>query len=310
MSARAFPFLLKILLWAIGIALALLLVGAAWVLWRVYSFDTETLPERHGQVDARLYAPAGPPRPLLVGLGGAEGGNSWTRDHWQQQRDRFQQQGYALLALGYFGQPNTPQDLDRIALEGVQEAIREAQGDPAVNGDCVILMGGSKGAELALLLAAHDPDIDAVVAMAPGDTVFPAHTDAMTTSSWSYRGEPLPFAPIPWSATPDLIGGNLHAVMERTLAGETAAAAAIPVERIAGPILLVAAQDDEMWPSVRMSRRMVERLEGAGSSYPKELVVVEGGHEAVVDHFDRVEAFLQEHVATQAGCRPVSVAES
>ena len=119
----------------------------------------------------------------------------------------------------------------------------------------------------------------------------------------------MPFAPIPWSATPDLITGDLHGVMERTLAGETADAAAIPVERIAGPILLVAAQDDEMWPSVRMSRRMLDRLERAGFPHANELHVVDGGHEAVVDHFDRVEAFLQQHVAPQAGCRPVRVAE-
>ncbi|MFC0679351.1 alpha/beta hydrolase family protein [Lysobacter korlensis] len=308
MTARAFPSLLKILLWSIGGALVLLLAGAAWVVWRVYSFDTSTLPARHGQVDARLYAPPGPPRPLLVGLGGAEGGNSWTREYWQPQRDRFQQQGYALLALGYFGLPNTPRDLDRIALEGVQKAIREAQADPAVDGDCVILMGGSKGAELALALAAHDPTIDAVVAMAPGDTIFPAHTDAMNTSSWSYRGQPLPFAPIPWSATPDLIGGNIHAVMERALANDAAAAAAIPVERIAGPILLVAARDDEMWPSVRMSRRMVDRLERAGFAHASELLVVDGGHVAVAKHFDRVEDFLEQHVAPRAGCRPVRAA--
>ncbi|GAB2514777.1 alpha/beta hydrolase family protein [Lysobacter humi (ex Lee et al. 2017)] len=305
MTARAFPAVLKILLWFVGIALALLLAGAAWLAWRVYSFDTQTPPARHGQVDARLYAPPGPPRPLIVGLGGAEGGNSWARDRWRAQRDRFQTQGYAFLALGYFGLPNTPQNLDRIALEGVQAAIRDAQSDPSVNSDCMILMGGSKGAELALVLAAHDPGIDAVVAMAPGDTVFAAHTDAMNTSSWSYRGKPVPFAPIPWAATPDLIGGDIHAVMDRTLAGEAAAGAAIPVERIGGPILLAAAREDEMWPSVRMSRRMLQRLDGAGFRHAHELLVVDGGHESVAGHFDRIESFLRAHVATRPGCAPV-----
>lgn len=308
MAARVLPAVLKIFLWILGIVLALVVAGAAWVGWRVYSFDTKTLPERHGQVDAKLYAPPGPARPLIVGFGGAEGGNSWTRDFWRPQRERFQQQGYAFLATGYFGLPNTPQSLDRIALEGVQAAIRKAQSDPAVNDECVILMGGSKGAELALVLAAHDPSVDAVIAMAPGDTVFAAHTDAMNTSSWSHRGRPLPFAPVPWSATPDLIGGNIHAVMERTLAGEAATSAAIPVERIAAPILLVAARDDEMWPSVRMSRRLIARLDRAGFPHAHELLVVEGGHEAVVKHFDQVEAFLRKRISSQQGCAPVPVA--
>ena len=145
MATRTLSLLLKCSAWLLGIALMLLLAGVAWIAWVVNSFDTQTLPERHGQVDARLYAPPGPARPLLVGLGGAEGGNSWTRDQWQAQRGRFQQQGYALLALGYFGMPNTPEHLDRIALVGVHDAIRQAQANPGVNEQCVILLGGSKG---------------------------------------------------------------------------------------------------------------------------------------------------------------------
>lgn len=308
MAARALPLLLKLFAWLLGIVLVLLLAGVAWTVWVVHSFDTETLPDRYGQVDAQLYATPGAARPLLVGLGGAEGGNSWTRDHWRAQRERFQQQGYAFLALGYFGLPNTPEDLDRIALEGVHEAIRAAQANPAVGEECVILLGGSKGAELALALASRYPDIDAVVALAPGDTVFPAHTEAMNTSSWAHEGEPLPFALMPWSATPDLIAGNIHAVMERVLAGETAAAAAIAAERIAGPILLVAATGDEMWPSVRMSRRLMQRLDRAGFAHAHELLVVEGDHESVVDHFDRVEGFLQRQVAPRPGCTPFAPA--
>ena len=307
MTARALPLLLKLGAWVLGIALVLLLAGIAWIAWTVHSFDTEALPERHGQVDAQLYAPPGPARPLLVGLGGAEGGNSWTRDHWQAQRARFQQQGYAFLAVGYFGLPNTPEKLDRIALEGVHDAIRQAQANPGVNGQCVILLGGSKGAELALVLASRYPDIDAVVALAPGDTVFPAHTDAMNTSSWSHQDDPLPFAAIPWLATWDLILGNIHGVMEQALADQTADAAAIEVERIGGPILLVAATGDQMWPSVRMSRRLVQRLDRAGFAHGHELLVVEGDHESVTDHIDRVEAFLQQQVARRPGCETASL---
>ncbi len=304
MSRPFLPLFLKITVWLIGAAVVLVFAGAAWIAWGVYSFDTETLPERHGQVDAILHAPPGPPRPLIVGLGGAEGGNSWTRKHWQSQRERFEQQGYAFLALGYFGLPNTPEHLDRIALEGVYDAIGQAQANPAVNAQCVIVLGGSKDAELALVLASRYPDIDAVVALAPGDTVFPGHTRAMTTSSWSHHGQQLPFAPIPWPATLDLIRGDIHAVMESTLAGGQAGAAAIPAERIGGPILLVAATGDEMWPSVHMSRRLMERLDRANFPHGHELVVVEGGHTSVTQHFTAIEYFLADKVALRPGCKP------
>jgi pimeloyl-ACP methyl ester carboxylesterase len=308
MPARALRIALKFSLWTAVAILLLGLLAAVYVVYLVYSFDTETLPERHGQVDSQLYAPAGPARPLLVGLGGAEGGNSWARDRWTAQRERFAEQGYAFLALGYFGLPNTPEKLDRIALDGVHRAILQAQADPAVSDQCVILIGGSKGAELALAMAAHYPDISAVVALAPGDTVFPAHTDAMNTSSWSIDAQPLPFAPIPWSATLDLISGNLLAVMDRALAAEQASAALIPAERSNGPIQLIAASDDEMWPSLWMAERLRQRLHDADFAHGVELVEVSGGHEAVIDHFDRVEAFLQRVGAEKPECRARNVA--
>lgn len=305
MAMRALRIALKLSLWTAAAVLLLGLLASLYVVYLVYSFDTRTLPERHAQTDSQLYAPTGPARPLLVGLGGAEGGNAWTGQRWAAQRDRFADQGYAFLALGYFGSPNTPAQLDRIALDGVHRAILQAQADPAVSDQCVILIGGSKGAEMALTLAAYYPDIDAVVALAPSDTVFPAHTEAMTTSSWSIDGQPLPFAPIPWSATLDLIAGNLLAVMDSALAGADAAAGLIPAERINGPIQLIAASDDEMWPSLRMARRMQQRLREAGFAHEVELVEVSGGHVAVVDHFERVEAFLQRVGAIRPACEPV-----
>jgi uncharacterized protein len=302
MPTRPLRLLMKITLWTTGCVLALLALGIGYSLYVVYSFDTETLPARHAQVDTRLYAEGAGAKPLIVGLGGAEGGNSWTRKFWQAQRERFAQQGYAFLALGYFGLPNTPEKLDRIALDGVHAAILEAQRDPQVNSECVILLGGSKGAELALALASHYPDIDAVIALAPADTVFPAHTDAMTTSSWSKDGQPLPFAPVTWSATFDFLKGDLLAVMQRILDGEEAAAARIEVERIKGPILLLAADQDEMWPTLAMSKRILERLDAQGFAHSRELVEVKGGHSEVTRHFDQVERFLREVVAKQPGC--------
>lgn len=302
MPTRLPSLLLKMSLWALGSLLALVALAALYVPYSVYSFDTETLPARHGQVDAQLFARDGSAQPLIVGLGGAEGGNSWARDFWKPQRERFQDQGYALLALGYFGLPNTPAALDRIALDGVHAAIKQAQRDPRVSSECVILLGGSKGAELALAMAAHYPDIDAVIALAPSDTVFPAHTDAMTTSSWSKDGQPLPFAPMPWSATLDLLGGNIHAVMQRVLAQPEAEAARIPVERMQAALLLVAADSDEMWPSVWMAKRLVHGLDEAGSTLPRTLIEIEGDHAAVTRQFDQVEAFLQAQMNSRPGC--------
>jgi pimeloyl-ACP methyl ester carboxylesterase len=300
----------KTLTWTVGTVALLLALVVGYTLWVVYSFDTETLPAHYGQVDTELYVPEQGAARLIVGLGGAEGGNAWTSDRWSAQRNRFLEQGYAFLAVGYFGAPNTPKQLDRIALEGVHAAILKAQADARIGDDCVTVLGGSKGAELALSLAAHFPDIDAVVALAPGDTVFPAHTDAMTTSSWALDGKPLPFAPMPWSATWDLISGNLLGVMERTLAEDSSAAAAIPAERIRGPILLVSGKRDEMWPATKMSERLIARLDRHDFAYAHEHLAVDGGHTAVTDHFAEVEGFLARELAQLPACSAPTTATS
>ena len=282
--------------WTLGIVAVLALSLGAWMWWVVARFDTETLPARHGGVDVALFAREGGKRPLLVGVGGSEGGNPWASERWKEQRERFLEQGYGLLALGYFGTPNSPEHLDRISLDGVHAAIMEAARDPRVDGRCIAVIGGSRGAELALLLASHYPEIRAVVAIVPGSAVFPALTDAMTTPGFSLRNQPLPFVPMTWAATPHLFTGDLRAAFE-TLMRDTAAMqrAAIRVERINGPVQFVSAAKDEMWPSREMADAMMRRLQAHGFRHHAEHLVVAGGHAEPLDEFPKMEAFLDTH---------------
>ncbi len=286
----------RIFRWTLGIVAVLALSLGAWMWWVVARFDTETLPARHGGVDVALFAREGGKRPLLVGLGGSEGGNPWASPRWNEQRTRFLDQGYAVLALGYFGTPNSPQHLDRISLDGVHAAIMAAARDPRVDGRCIAVIGGSRGGELALLLASHFPEIRAVVAIVPGSAVFPALTDAMTTAGFSLHDQPLPYVPMTWGATPDLLVGNLRGAFETLMRDEAAMArAAIPVERIAGPVLFVSASRDEAWPSREMSDAMMRRLQAHRFRHHAEHLVVAGGHAEPLDEFPKMEAFLDTH---------------
>src|SRR5690606_37367348 len=167
---------IKTLKWASFGVLTLRLLGVAAYFYAVVSFDTDTLPEKYGQVGKVLYAGEQGSQPLIVGLGGAEGGNTWVRPRFKPIRDGFLEEGYAFLALAYFGGRDTPSELDRISIEGVYAAIMEAASDPRINENCIAVIGGSKGAELALLLASRYPQIKAVVGVVPGHAVFPAHT--------------------------------------------------------------------------------------------------------------------------------------
>jgi pimeloyl-ACP methyl ester carboxylesterase len=298
MTTRKAGRFVRVLTWLFAIIVVLVLMLFAWIKWTVAHSDTHTLPARHGLVAVELYAPAGAPRPLLVGLGGSEGGNAWTRAMWKPQRDRFLDQGYALLAVGYFGTPHSPEHLDRISLDGIHAAILKAARDPRVDGRCIGLIGGSRGGELALLLASHYPDIHGVVALVPGSAVFPALTHAMNTPGFSLHDQPLPFVPVPWSAVPNLLVHDLRGAFDKMVANTAAMdAAAIPVERIDGPVLFVSASRDEFWPSRDMSDAMVARMKARGFGHPGEHLVVEGGHTEPLDEFTRIEAFLRENFA-------------
>lgn len=289
--------LIRVLAWGLAGLAGLCLLALGWVLYLTYSFDTETPPERQGQFDLALHAQPEPGRPLIVTLGGAEGGNMWEHPRWDAQRQRFLDLGFNLLTVAYFGTPTTPATLDRIDLGALMAKVRAEMARPEVASRCLVLLGGSKGAEMSLAMAAHFADIDAVVAMSPADTMFPAHTEAMTTGSWSLDGQPLPFAPFPWSAVPDLVKGDIGAAMRQILAQPEAAAARIPTERSQARMLLIASEADEMWPALTMARR-IEAL------HPErvDLLAVPGDHRAVVEHMDAVEAFLRELLFAPGRC--------
>lgn len=300
----------RALRWGLAAIASLLLLLAAYAWYVVASFDTKTLPARYGMVDARLFAgPEGSvtKRPLIVGLGGAEGGNAWANARWKSQRDRFIEQGYAVLAVGYFGLPNTPEKLDRIALEGIHAAVLKAALDPRINASCIAVIGGSRGGELALLLGRYFDDISTVVALVPGSAVFPSLTEAMVTPGFALNRQPLPFVPMPWSATPELITGNLRGAFEKMMANASAMqTAAIAVEHINGPVLLVSATQDEFWPSKEMSDAMMARLAQQGFKHVHEHWPVVGGHSEPLDEFPRIEQFLDQHFAPEranGGCR-------
>jgi dienelactone hydrolase len=302
---------MKLLKWSL---IAIVALVAGWTVWTIESVDVDVMPDNLGQVDARFFAgaPSAAPKPLLVAFGGAEGGNLWASERWAAERQAFLDEGYAMLAVGYFGAPGLPEHLDRIALEGIHDAIRAASARSEVDGRCVALVGASKGGELALLLASRYPDIDAVAAIVPGKAVFVGHTPAFTTSSFSHHGEQVPFVPLPWSATGALIAGDKRRVFELMVADtEAMARAAIPVEAINGPVFLLSATRDEFWDSSGMSDAMIERLDAKGFAYPREHLAIEGGHTEPTRHLDAVRGFLARHFKPRLaeGCSaPASLA--
>jgi pimeloyl-ACP methyl ester carboxylesterase len=187
--------------------------------------------------------------------------------------------------------------LDRIPLDGAMEVILETTKNPMIDSDCIILIGGSKEAELSLALASYYTQIKAVIAVVPGSAIFAAHTLAQSTPSFTLSGEHLPFVSVPLSARPALLQRDLIATWIEMLKNQkTVDNASIAVEKINGPLLFLSAMKDEMWPSTEMSEVMMDRLQSKQFPHYFEHVAIDGNHASPLERFDSVENFLEERV--------------
>ncbi|MBV6878551.1 acyl-CoA thioester hydrolase/BAAT C-terminal domain-containing protein [Epilithonimonas ginsengisoli] len=246
--------------------------------------------------ESLLYLGESENQPLVIGLGGSEGGNAWASDHWKTTREEFLRKGYAFLAIGYFGSKGTPAILDKIAIEDVHNAILAATQNKKINRSKIAIVGGSRGADLALLLGSYYPEISCIVAIVPSHVVFPGHTDHFTSSCWTYQNQQLPFVPVNEESIPFLMKNDLRGGFEAMLHDQTAEdKALIKVENINGSILLLSATKDEIIPSTPMSEKIINRLKEKKFKHKAEHIQIDGSHAEPLKHFDKVFSFLDEN---------------
>jgi pimeloyl-ACP methyl ester carboxylesterase len=208
------------------------------------------------------------PFPGVLALGGSDGG---TPEYFL---NLLVPEGFACLGLTYWGTSDTPSALADIPLERIERGLRWLIGhvDVAPTGGRVAVVGASKGAELALLVAATFPDlVGPVVAYTPSSVVWVGLDFTLppgtTRSSWAHRNEPVPYVRFPADVGPAWSerGMSMLPICERGLDDERAVEqAAIAVERATGPLLLVSGGDDRVWAAGRMSRMIVDRMSKHG----------------------------------------------
>jgi pimeloyl-ACP methyl ester carboxylesterase len=233
-----------------------------------------------------FHAPSAGPQKALVLLGGSDGGRYWS--YQPAFIHDLIDQGFCVLSLPYFATGNLPANLRGIPLEYFSKAfnwlsLQKGQVKPNEYG----LVGVSRGAELALLLAGRHPEVKAVVAIAPSSVVFPGPPTGIFDifggqhSAWSEKGKELPFVPIPynWSTLSGMISGHRTRMFEKALLStERVKTAAIPVEKIQGAVLLVSYTHDQVWPSTFMSGQIMNRLHKYNFRFHYEHKAYVGGH--------------------------------
>ena len=189
-------------------------------------------------------------------------------------------QGATALTIRWFGGPGQQPSPFEVPVETFTAALDRL----APDADRLAVVGSSFGAEAALLTASLDPRVDAVVALAPSSVVWAGVDEqGRQTSHWTWGARPVPFAPFDDSWSADTDPPSYRRLYEQSLRrhAEEAAAAAIPVERIDGDVVLVAGEDDQVWPAADFARAIAARR----TSHGRTTVVVThpgAGHRVVL----------------------------
>lgn len=249
------------------------------VRWLVSPGVTRSEITSHGLI-ATCYLPKNKTNnPGLIIVGGSKGGIDWAR----RMAGLLASHGYAALALAYFGMEGLPQQLEEIPLEYFERAVKTFKEQPLVDGSKLAVMGISKGGELALLMGASFSDVNTVIAIVPSHVVWQSvyPPDWPQTSSWSRDGRPLPFVRYGPFETIQRTG-SLVELYRTGLKDKTAVAiSSIQVEQTQGPILLISAKEDHMWPSSTMSDAVMSRLKKTKYKFPYKHLAYEGAGHAI-----------------------------
>lgn len=194
-------------------------------------------------------------------------------------------QGYHVLLIAYEGEDTLPEGMREIPVEVVGAAARLIRGEAGLSRLGIVSV--SVGTQLALsALARGEADADCAVAIAPSAVVWQALPGGgggapPRASALSHRGEPVPWLSLHGERVlPEMVK---HAVVNRfarhprpsalhMLAAyepslknpEAVERAEIDVASIACPLMLLAGEEDAMWPAAEMVERMTARRREAG----------------------------------------------
>ena len=244
-----------------------------------------------------LFLPPGPgPHPAVMVVSGGGGGINEFRGAILASH------GYAALALGHFAVGGRPRGLVNITLEYFETAISWMRAQTWFRSRLLAVWGASRGGELALLLGATFPEINAVAAWVPSGVVF----WALASPSPATRARERPGRPA---------AGRCHYLQENNTSGDpppehppglavaytpfyrsqlrdtrAVERATIPVEKIRGPVQLVSGVDDQMWPSSDLADIALRRLETHRHPFPfRHLKYPAAGHSILVPYWPLTE---------------------
>jgi dienelactone hydrolase len=217
-------------------------------------FTARTFRRPSAPVHGTLFVPAAAePSAAVLVIGGSGGSEPCY------VAQALAAEGFAVLSVAYFARDGLPAQLRGIPLEYFFSALVILQHALPRSATPIAVLGMSRGSEAAMLTAIHSPvPVHAVLGTVPGNVMAGGLPPG--APAWLLQGRPLPYVD--------------HAGPECEQAD-----ALIPVELIRGPVMLIAAGADHVWPSAAMARALSRRLHEHGDRHGHTLLEYEkAGH--------------------------------
>lgn len=181
---------------------------------------------------------------MVIAFGGFEGG-LYTGN---ANGEMIAPHGVAVLGLAYFKEKGISQTLDQIPMEYFIDAINYLETHPLIDSSRIGVVGGSRGSEAAFLLASMDSRIKSIVVTTPSKVAWYGLT--IPKSAWTIEGQDIPALGLELDSNAKLIDRFTVALENKTNVNKSL----FKFEYINGPILLISAESDQVWPSFQMSK--------------------------------------------------------
>ena len=250
--------------------------------------------------DVEVPTDGGPVLPgWLIGAGTGNAPGIVLIHGWESARDRTLAHAEVLHAVGFHvltvdvrghganGPEALPMSVGEFAADA-RAAVAFLSGRAEVSR--VALLGHSMGAAGALVAAAGDPDVAAVIAVAA-----PAHPDRLTRQTFRLARLPIPDPiawPLAWLTTRVYLRPRGHSVAD--------VSASRAIREITVPVMLVHGTDDRVVP-VGDIERLAEARRAALPDAVTETLVIEGGHHSWLYEFPAYRAAIARFLATWLG---------
>ena len=266
-------------------ALVLLFISSGYISTQAADVQYKVIQIQENSLTAYLYVPeATQPKPAVIVLGGSSG-----RLNLDYSR-LLASHGIVAMSLRYFNGEQLPQTLDEVPVETVVRGIDYLQTMNSVDASKIGILGVSRGSELAFLGASIDRRIQAVVGIVPSSVAWQGQTGP---TAWTYKDKPIPGLAFSRSSDIPILQRASHA-LERL---EDRKPAFFEFEKINGPILLISANKDHIWPSEAMSEQIVRYLNTHDFKFPVQHMRLDNNHfigqqardsfeEALIRHFE------------------------